>query len=61
MTGPAIDPALAELGDRIRASVAARRALCIRGGGSKDFFSQAPAGDRLDMRSYRDSTWNKGR
>ena len=53
MTGPAIDPALAELSDRIRAAAAARRALCIRGGGSKDFFGQAPVGDRLDVRSYR--------
>src|SRR5690606_27031402 len=53
MTQTAIDPALAELRDRVRAAAAAQRALCIRGGGTKDFYGQAPVGDPLDMRGYR--------
>ncbi|RPH61854.1 MAG: glycolate oxidase subunit GlcE [Burkholderiales bacterium] len=52
MTGPAIDPALADLRDRIRAAAAARRSLCIRGGGTKDFYGQPPVGELLDMRGY---------
>jgi len=53
MTEPASDPALAELCDRVRAAAAARRPLCIRGGGTKDFYGETPAGDPLDMRGYR--------
>jgi len=53
MTQTVVDPALAGLCEQIRAAVADRRALCIRGGGTKDFYGQAPVGDRLDMRGYR--------
>lgn len=53
MTDPASDPALAELRDRVRAAAAARRPLCIRGGGTKDFYGEAPVGDRLDVRGFR--------
>jgi glycolate oxidase FAD binding subunit len=47
------DAVLIELRDRVRAAAAARRALCIRGGGTKDFYGEAPAGEPLDMRGYR--------
>jgi glycolate oxidase FAD binding subunit len=44
------DPALASLVDRIRAAAAAGQPLCIRGGGTKDFYGGAPVGEPLDMR-----------
>ena len=53
MTDPASDPTLAGLRDRVRAAAAARRPLCIRGGGTKDFYGEALAGDPLDMRDFR--------
>lgn len=53
MTDPASDPALAGLRDRVRAAAATRRPLCIRGGGTKDFYGEALAGDPLDMRGLR--------
>ena len=53
MTDPASDPALAELRDRVRAAAAARRPLCIRAGGTKDFYGEPPVGDRLDVRGFR--------
>jgi glycolate oxidase FAD binding subunit len=42
--------ALAELRDRIVEADRLRRVLRIRGGGSKDFYGQAPAGEPLDTR-----------
>jgi glycolate oxidase FAD binding subunit len=44
------DPALASLVDRIRAAAAAGQPLCIRGGGTKDFYGGAPVGEPLDLR-----------
>ena len=35
---------------RVRDAVAQRKPLCIRGGGSKDFYGEAPQGDVLDTR-----------
>lgn len=52
MSAPASDPALAELRDRVRAAAAARTPLCIRGGGTKDFYGQPPAGEPLEMRGW---------
>lgn len=52
MTDSASDPALVELRDRVRAAAAARRPLCIRGGGTKDFYGEALVGDPLDMRGF---------
>lgn len=52
MSAPASDPALAELRDRVRAAAAAREPLCIRGGGTKDFYGQPPAGEPLEMRGW---------
>jgi glycolate oxidase FAD binding subunit len=37
---------------QIQDSAAAGRALCLRGGGSKDWYGHVPAGDLLDTRSY---------
>ncbi len=45
------DPALQNLIDRIQAASAAGAQLRIRGGGSKDFYGEAPQGELLDTRS----------
>ncbi|MEY3253108.1 MAG: glycolate oxidase subunit GlcE, partial [Pseudomonadota bacterium] len=45
------DPALASIVERIRAASAAAQPLCIRGGGTKDFYGGAPIGAPLDMRT----------
>jgi len=42
------DPALQRLIDRVMSAQAAGAALCIRGGGSKDFYGEAPQGEPLD-------------
>ena len=47
------DPAVAEIRDRIRAAAADRRPLCIRGGGTKDFYGGALSGDPLDVHAMR--------
>ncbi len=39
------DAFIAELCDRIRACAAGRRTVCIRGGGTKDFYGGTPRGD----------------
>jgi glycolate oxidase FAD binding subunit len=36
--------------ERVRAAAAQRKPLCIRGGGTKDFYGEAPAGEPLDIR-----------
>lgn len=41
------DPALARLIDRVRAAQQAATPLCIRGGGTKDFYGEAPQGEPL--------------
>ncbi len=45
--------ALEKIRDQILTAAAARRALCIRGGGSKDFYGQSLAGELLETREYR--------
>ena len=42
-----------EWAERVRASVATRTPLCLRGGGSKDFFGCTLAGERFDLRANR--------
>jgi len=42
-------PALAEIRDRIRAAAAQAQPLRIRGGGTKDFYGEALAGDVIDI------------
>ncbi|HTT08311.1 MAG TPA: glycolate oxidase subunit GlcE [Gammaproteobacteria bacterium] len=44
---------IAGLAEQVRAAAAARRALRIRGGGSKDFYGNASEGDLLDVGAYR--------
>ena len=52
MSAP-FDPCLARWCERIRAAAADRRPLRLAGGGSKDFYGQALAGERFDTREYR--------
>jgi glycolate oxidase FAD binding subunit len=44
------DPALQRLIDRVQTARTAGAQLCIRGGGSKDFYGEAPQGEVLDTR-----------
>ena len=44
------DPALQVLIDRVNAAREGGAQLCIRGGGSKDFYGEAPQGEVLDTR-----------
>jgi glycolate oxidase FAD binding subunit len=45
------DPALDALIAQVAAARDAGTRLCIRGGGTKDFYGEAPAGDALDIRA----------
>jgi len=45
------DTALHQIIERIRAAAAANTPLCIRGGGTKDFYGETPQGELLDMRA----------
>ncbi|NRF69618.1 glycolate oxidase subunit GlcE [Aquincola sp. S2] len=45
------DAALTALIDRVQTARASRTPLCIRGGGSKDFYGEAPQGEPLDTRA----------
>ncbi|MBP6543188.1 MAG: FAD-binding protein, partial [Piscinibacter sp.] len=44
------DPALQVLIDRVQSAQSANAQLCIRGGGTKDFYGEVPQGDVLDTR-----------
>ena len=44
---------IAQLTNTIRAAAANRTPLCIRGGGSKDFYGGAPRGEALSVAAYR--------
>jgi glycolate oxidase FAD binding subunit len=46
------DTALAGWQQRIRSAASAQTPLRIRGGGTKDFYGEAPRGDVLDTRDY---------
>jgi len=46
------DAVLADLQARIRAAVAAKSPLVVRGGGTKDFYGQSIAGEVLDTTPY---------
>jgi len=48
-----MDQALADLIERVRAARAARSAVCVRAGGTKDFYGGERHGAPLDPRSYR--------
>ena len=47
----AMEAAIAHLVEQIRDAVAQARPLCIRGGGTKDFFGQSVVGEVLDTRA----------
>ena len=47
-----MEQVLAALKDRIVAAGVAQTPLCVRGGGSKDWYGQAPHGELLDTRAY---------
>jgi glycolate oxidase FAD binding subunit len=49
---PPRDPAVEAFVERIATARAARRPLCLRGGGTKDFYGNEPAGDVLDTRAF---------
>jgi glycolate oxidase FAD binding subunit len=40
-----------EWAERVRAAAAAKTPLCLRGGGTKDFYGRAPAGEVFDLRA----------
>ena len=48
-----MDPAVASLADTIRAAAASGTALCIRGGGTKDFYGNEPRGEPLGTATLR--------
>jgi len=41
-----------EFSEKIKSAAAEKRPLCIRGGGSKDFYGNTPRGEPLDTRGY---------
>jgi glycolate oxidase FAD binding subunit len=47
-----MDPALQRLVDRIATAAADRTPLCLRGGGTKDFYGQSRQGEVLDTSGY---------
>jgi glycolate oxidase FAD binding subunit len=47
-----MDATLEKLSERVREATASKRALRLRGGGSKDFYGQSLEGDLLDTRAY---------
>jgi len=47
-----MDPLLEKLSETVRAAGRAKRALRLRGGGTKDFYGQALEGEVLDTRSH---------
>ncbi len=46
-----MNPAVEAIVERVRESHARGRPLCIRSGGTKDFYGEAPSGDILDVRT----------
>ena len=48
----AMDPVLEELSETVRAASRSKRALRLRGGGTKDFYGNALEGEVVDTRGY---------
>jgi len=48
-----MDPSISELSERIREAAAQKRALRIRGGGSKDFYGYKLEGEPLNVSGHR--------
>ena len=53
MQRPPLSEIVAQLAQRIRTAAAQGTPLCIRGGGSKDFYGETPRGAVLDTGAYR--------
>jgi glycolate oxidase FAD binding subunit len=51
MADTPLEPSLRSLVERVRAAAEAGTSLCIRGGGTKDFYGEAPRGEPLDTRA----------
>jgi len=47
-----MEQVIARYAEQIRAAAAGKRPLRLRGGGTKDFYGQSPAGEVLDTRAY---------
>lgn len=47
------DDIIADWAERIRSASAHEQPLCIRGGGTKDWYGQTPEGEMFDTRAYR--------
>jgi glycolate oxidase FAD binding subunit len=47
-----MDAILADLVARVQAAAGARQSLCIRAGGTKDFYGNAPRGEPFDPRAW---------
>jgi glycolate oxidase FAD binding subunit len=47
-----MDSVLAEMIERVHVAAAEQRALCIRGGGTKDFYGNTPRGETFDTRAW---------
>src|SRR5437879_2270688 len=47
-----MDSALKKLSETVRDAGRSKRGLCLRGGGTKDFYGQALEGEVLDTRGY---------
>src|SRR2546428_8978195 len=47
-----MDSALKKLSDTVRDAGRSKRGLCLRGGGTKDFYGQTLEGEVLDTRGY---------
>jgi glycolate oxidase FAD binding subunit len=48
-----MDEGTEQLVETVRAAASGRRALCIRAGGTKDFYGNTPRGEQLDPRAAR--------
>jgi len=48
-----MDNVVQRLGEAIRDAAARKRPLCVRGGGTKDFYGGSPQGSPLDVTGYR--------
>jgi glycolate oxidase FAD binding subunit len=48
-----MEPLLAEWSDRVRAASSRRAPLCVRAGGTKDFYGNPPQGEFFDPRAWQ--------
>jgi glycolate oxidase FAD binding subunit len=48
-----MDSIIQQLSEQVRSAAADKRPLCVRGGGTKDFYGHPVQGNRLDTTAYR--------